>query len=1387
MYQACYAFQALQYVPDNESALQAVLRHSTGVVDGLVKVSAVFKLDLTSIIEGLGRLQESVGGIGGVVTTVYEESGQGVFDSLKGGLSTGQKRPWYPAIKAAHAFAQGGQLKDLRQLIFEVPCRRDPLFQWGICQLLGEIAVNPVWAVATRQQAVTLLGYLLKVDREWGRDESVKAWMLIIATNLSSTSDQTVSAIALALLQDIAQDKGASIQIPYSLKAHLPTPASSHILSKMHNIPTVEYDLHKLRVQRLREAHLPVYIPPMAKANLQARDDDLFPLMEKVQEFLASDRQVMLILGDSGSGKSTFNTHLELVLLQSYTRGGCIPLFINLPAIERPEKDLITEQLKTNNFSEVQIQELKQHRRFVIICDGYDESQLTTNLHTSNLFNRPEQWNVKLVISCRSQYLGQDYRDRFVPQRVGHYNRPTLDFFQEAAIAPFSKKQIQDYVEQYNVLSKEDRATLDYILDTGFVSMGVDYSVRLASAIFEKQEGNPVVQYIPGNDKNSWKVQFFGPDPEIRLLRESSPLTRTGSLFRFLHRSMLEYFLSRAVYDPSSHVDSREFPLHPNPDASVAQSPNLRGPLFTRSLLTESSIIQFLCERVKQGSDFEGQLLAVIEQSKIDPTAATAAANAITILVRAGVRFNGADLRGIRIPGADLSDSQLDSAKLQGADLTDVTFAGSWMRQADLSGAQMNGVRFGELPFLNEAYNVCAYSPDGKLLALGNRPGGINIHNITAWNKPYHPTFTLNSMMITCAAFSPNNQQLVYGRKDGFVGLWDISSNRQLIYEQNDGVEGARDFPNKRQRVFGRKRGFKGHCDFSNMVVRNKHEHTKCVKSVTFSPCGKQFASASDDMTVRLWSSVTAECVFTLKDFIGVVTSLAYCADGKRLVSDSNEDGKIRVWDSNTGELVGCWEIPHKTHSPLAFSADGQLVAVPLRGKIQITNALTGEPGPVLNYRSQVKCIAISSNGQWIVTSGSHDKTLLLWDTSSGRPISSFSGHAHLIYTCSFSPSDSHIVSMDEKNCVRLWEMDTRRAILDLDRATHSVYTIAYSPDGQSILSGSFGQGIQHWDSQTGVSAPLSLKMADKFSSFSLSPDGNQIATGHKDGTIRLWGRQADTVESTLLGHTFNVTQLAYSPCGRWVVSVSWSEARLWDLHTNKHPGVITQMDKLFKSCVSFTSTSQFLLSSYYDGIVSLHDPHGQDPRTTLKQISMRSRILSSDCSPDGQELAIGAQNGIVYIWYFQSERPCIELIDHGRKMNADVFSIAYSPCGKWILAGSDDMMVRIWHFRTGEANDWSFAGVVAGCSDTILSLAWNPVVALEFVTGCKDGSVRVWKIASHDDEGGGDVSVQMLWGKDIGHLCISDLTFKGATGLSPINQELLVQRGAVGDGGEAD
>ncbi|KAF9543201.1 hypothetical protein EC957_001076 [Mortierella hygrophila] len=733
MYQACYAFQALQYVPDDETVLQAVLRQSIGVTSGVFKISAVMKLDVGAVLEGLGKLQEVVSSTVEIAGTAYEgfcslmESGRGVFDSLKEGYGSGKKRPWYAAVRAAHALAHAGQLQDLNRLICEAPCRRDPLFQWGICQLLGEIASDDIWDSPVRQQAVELLVDLFQNDRLWGEDESVRTWMLNISGQLGTVDDTAVSSSAIGLMKEIQRDQPDTTKLPYPLRNRLPLPTSSPTLVKVQKIPPIEYDLHRLSILRLEQSHQDVYIPPMAKPSLKAKDEDIFLLMEKMQEFLAGEQQVMLVLGDSGAGKSTFNRHLEQCLWTDYKPGDPIPLFINLPAIDRPDQDLVAKQLKFHDFSDDQIMEIKQHRQLILICDGYDESQQLVNLHRTNALNQPGQWNTKMVISCRTQFLGPEYHSRFMPQSEGgHYDRPAPHLFQEAVIAPFSMAQIESYVEQYvpleprtwdtkdymdrlttipnlldlvrnpfllslslealpgvtegkqdlstikitrahlydtfvnhwldvnkrrlernNALSMEDRDMLNQLVSAGFVSLGLDYATKLAGAIFDRQEGKPVVKYVHLSDKNTWKAEFFGPQPEIRLLRESSPLTRAGNQFRFVHRSMLEYFLSRTIYNPvkTDNEDNEE----DDAESDECRSRSLfdvKGPLFRRSLLPESSIIQFLCDRVKSSPDFQQQLRAVIDLSKTDASAAIAATNAITILVRAGVVFNGADLRG---------------------------------------------------------------------------------------------------------------------------------------------------------------------------------------------------------------------------------------------------------------------------------------------------------------------------------------------------------------------------------------------------------------------------------------------------------------------------------------------------------------------------------------------------------------------------------------------------------------------------------------------------------------------------------------------------------------------------------------------------------------------
>jgi hypothetical protein len=198
VYQAAYAYQALLCVPDDETTWQAAMRRTGKVIQGVSGlVSAVKGLNLIQFIEGLEDIQKGVAGVSNaieVAKSAYEgvsslvAGGQGLMESLKKGLSFKEKREWYAALRGADVLIRDGELATFKKLVYEVPCRRDPAFQWGVCQRLGEVAANSKWDAVTRRSAIAFLGEIYRSDEMWGQEAIVKQWILNILMQLSSSS-----------------------------------------------------------------------------------------------------------------------------------------------------------------------------------------------------------------------------------------------------------------------------------------------------------------------------------------------------------------------------------------------------------------------------------------------------------------------------------------------------------------------------------------------------------------------------------------------------------------------------------------------------------------------------------------------------------------------------------------------------------------------------------------------------------------------------------------------------------------------------------------------------------------------------------------------------------------------------------------------------------------------------------------------------------------------------------------------------------------------------------------------------------------------------------------------------------------------------------------------
>ncbi len=1156
---------------------------------------------------------------------------------------------------------------------------------------------------------------------------------------------------------------------------------------------------------------LQLYVEPRGKASLDA--SETFKLLSKVRDAL-NEKQVVLLTGDSGAGKTTLNRVLENHLWEHKKEHEVIPLFISLPSIDKPEHDLIAKALKKRGLSEFQIQKLKKEKqRFVFILDGYDEIRQTRNLYLHNRINQSDGWQGHVVISCRSEYLGQDYQSRFQPNPNPQGDDPS---FQEIVIEPFSEGERKEYIEKYvkrntmgwsaqgyqealeqphlkalvsnpfllrvvlealpyledgektrtsmqlrldlydqfvrrwfernqQRLSAQDltgpqRETFRALCDDGFAQHGLGFVQDLAVHLYTENGGNSVVEYSLFKDEGNWKEAFFGRENKKQLLREAWPLNRSGNQYRFIHKSLLEYCVARALFesfDACRVLDSRPrrgsaASVYSFEIQSVLPRRTLRDvSLAPKHWASDPGIVRLLTARVQQEPTFKKELLAIIERSKTDAEVRQAAANAITILVKAGERFNGADLQGIQIPGADLSEGEFDSAQLQGADLRKVRLRASWLREANLNGAQMSGVQFGEWPYLQEKDSVCscAYSPDGKIFAAGILNGGISVYQTSNWEKIQ--TLEGHTDEVCSVVYSPQGDQLASGSWDKTVRLWEVKTG---------------------------------------VCVRTLSGHTGFVNSVAYSPQGDQLASGSEDKTVRLWEVKTGTCVRTLSSGnMDGVRSVAYSPQGDQLAL-GGLGMIVQLWEVKTGACVHTLRGHSTDVCSVVYSPRGDQLASSGSNDatMRLWDAKTGACVRTLSgHAAGINSVVYSPQGDQLA-SGSWDKTVRLWEVKTGACVRTLSGHnMGDIQSVVYSPQGDQLAAGSRNNTVRLWDVKTIEPPHTLSGRTNEVNSIVYSPQGDQLASlSSYERTVRVWDIKTGTCVHTLSGHTEGVKSVVYSPQGDQLASGSEDKTVRVWDVKTGTCVHTLSGHTKNVKSVVYSPQGDQLASGSADNTvRVWDVKTGTcvhtlggHWGGVYS--------IAYSPQGDQLASGCWQNPVRLWDVKtGACVRTLSVHKGTVDRVVYS---PQGNQLASSCSDDKVRLWDVKTGA-CVRTLS-AYIYEDEVDRVVRSPQGQ-LASDSDGKIVSLWGLKTGQ-----FPRVIQDFG-SIGSLAWKEAPeGAYFGVGSEDHSVREWKVKK---EGEG-YKVILCWSSTHGKLIVSGTSLEGVKGLSGINKQLLKQGGAV-------
>ncbi len=1424
-----YAREALAYIPNDESTGEAVLRCLFAASKGVLGLaSAIKSCDVDKLIESFDRfetafdgakeLADTIGAAGGLKDAVKNvEEMLASFGEVKTSYEDRtRQKGWYTALQCLDMLIETQEWEKFEQFVRQSAYRQNVYFLQGVCQRLERIVCMED-NQKIQAQAIQFLKSL--------QDKStVQGWL---GKNLGKPSPaqadiervQQMAQASLARLEKRAHTTQGLADIDFSLdwyalsKDNLNTQLLHKARCKLDKtlaqklLTTLAPQIKKLRAdyldglaqdKEIKDA-LANYVRP---EGMGLYDDTRVDLAEKIQAFLASDKKSLLLLGAAGSGKSTLNRHVARDLWQAYLQASqpetqAIPVFIALSSLPQTSTNLVNTFFVQQGFTADQIKTLQDQYHFVLILDGFDEIE---NRHRD--FYKDNQlaaWqHAKIIISSRPEYLGAGYQYKFHPA-----GEPLT--LQEYRIAPFSPKTIARYVEQYAQHHPDARwSAQDYqtafqepnlqalvsnpfllkmavselpalqaaglqgtsltrlILYTQFVSSWaarsqqrmahiqlnpketeefqrleaegfdahlMDFSQELAMQMY--QAGEVISRYRDMTSLSTsrrraqpdWRTHLLGNKAiDITLKRINAPLIIQSSdqhgdkSARFLHKSLRDYFVARTLWE--------EFD-EPHGLANGAW-------FNTLNLVDDPAILDFLSERVQQVASFKDQLLAVVERSKTDAGLKRAAANAMTVLVRARVPFLGTDLANIQIPGADLSYGIFDAVPMPGANLSQANLTGAWLRQTDFTGACMAEVLFGELPSLQLEGQVwaCCYSPDGRYLAAATSEGKITLYDAQTLISLH--TFDGHTRLVTSVVFSPDGQTLASGSWDQTVRLWSIAESKLLAT-------------------------FDG--------------HTENVTSVVFSPDGQTLASGSEDMTVRLWSIAESKPLAIFDGHTNGVESVAFSPDGQTLASGS-QDQTVRLWSIAESKPLAIFDGHTNGVESVAFSPDGQTLASGSQDQtVRLWSIAESKPLATFDgHAGWVTSVVFSPDGQTLA-SGSSDQTVRLWSIAESKPLTTFDGHTGYVRSVVFSPDGQTLASGSWDSTVRLWSIAESKPLAAFDRHTSWVNSVVFSPDGQTLASGSSDQTVRLWS--IAESKPLATfdGHTDIVNSVVFSPDGQTLASGSGDATVRLWSIAESKLLATFDGHVDWVRSVVFSPDGQTLASGSHDQTvRLWSIAESKPLATFDgHIDKV--TSVVFSPDGQTLASGSFDQTVRLWSIAESKPLATFD--GHTDSATSVVFSPDGQTLASGSHDQTVRLWSIAESKLLATFDGHTN----DVTSVVFSPDGQTLASGSFDQTVRLWSTTSGQC-----LAVIQGFNEGVNSVAWYTNDEGDWLaTGSDDKAVRLWRV--HRE--GETCRVTLSWTSMQTILTAPDMCIQDVIGLSPMNTQLLKQRGAIGEPSE--
>jgi WD40 repeat protein len=409
-------------------------------------------------------------------------------------------------------------------------------------------------------------------------------------------------------------------------------------------------------------------------------------------------------------------------------------------------------------------------------------------------------------------------------------------------------------------------------------------------------------------------------------------------------------------------------------------------------------------------------------------------------------------LRSLRPPTIAIGGPQVAVLRGHGAPVNSLIYSFDSRRLA--SGSADGTVRIWDpmsgachLVLLGHKHAVTSvdYSPDGLHLASGSWDGTLRVWDTSKGLELLYVHGPESG--VTGVDYSPDGRSIagalaVQRRPGGLAGAENLLGGRIRVWDAATGVE-----------VLCLPR-----CD-------------GWMTSVCYSPDGLRIAGGSHDRKLRVWDAKTSVELHRLEGHTARVLCMAFSPNGRLIVSGAgghfatervsyanfiDADTSIRVWDAVAGIQRGCLRGHSGRIFSVAFSPDGSRIGSGSDDKtVRIWDEESGAQLRCLSgHDGPVRSVAFSPDGRYIA-SASDDATIRIWDLHAAADRRNIDMHIFKIYNMSTSQDGRWLATAGGLDrSVRVWDFTTGVHHFSVRCEGGYVWKTRFSPDGDQIFCG---------------------------------------------------------------------------------------------------------------------------------------------------------------------------------------------------------------------------------------------------------------------------------------------------------------------------------------------